>query len=108
MGVYIKDGTPLDGPSICDSCAYAHIVKGYRIGEHVAICTLTSPATRIPFRVRECNDYLDKQRESLYDMKKIAWTILPERSKKTAGFVQPPAVEESDDSFEVILNGGNK
>jgi hypothetical protein len=104
MGVYVKNGTPLDGPPLCDSCSHAHIAKGYRIGEYVAVCTLTSPATRIPFRVRECSDYLDKHRESLYDMKKTAWLILPERDKKTAGFFQPPASVGPSDDFEFILN----
>jgi hypothetical protein len=103
MSVYVKNGTPLDGPPLCESCSHAHIVKGYRLGDYIAVCTWTSPGRRVPFRVRECSDYLDKHRESLYDMKKVAWLISPERGKKTAGFFQPPDSEESDDDFEFIL-----
>ena len=104
MSVYVKDGTPVEGPSLCDSCCHANIQKGYRIGEHIARCTIVSPAMRIPFRVRECTDYVDKHRQSLYEMKKVAWTILPERGKKTVGFSRPESAEDAGADFDAVLN----
>jgi hypothetical protein len=104
MSVYVKDGTPLEGPLLCDSCSYGHVQKGYRMSEHQAMCTLPWPAVKIPFRVRECSSYLDTNRENLCEMKKVAWTIQPERGKNTAGFFQPPGKQDEDDEFEFVLN----
>lgn len=104
MDIYVRNGTPLDGPSLCDSCANGHIQKGYRIGEEMAICTAYTPAMRVPFRVRECTGYLDKNRESLYEMKKVAWLIAPERGKKTAGFMPPADPPEADEDIELVLD----
>ena len=30
MSVYVKNGTPLHGASLCDTCVNAHIERGYR------------------------------------------------------------------------------
>jgi len=87
MGVYVRNGTPLDGPSLCESCCNAHIAKGYRLNEEVTVCTATSPDHRIRFRVRECTSYVDRQRQSLYEMKQMAWVLAPRGPKRKAGFV---------------------
>lgn len=103
MSINVKDGTPLYGPSLCDSCAWGHIQKGYRISEETAVCTAYEPATRVPFRVRECTTYLDKNRENLHEMKKVAWLISPERGKNTTGFTRPADTPTSEDDIELIL-----
>ena len=103
MKPYIKNGTPLNGPSLCESCSYAHIVEGYGESEVVVQCMRTTPELRLDFRVRECTSYEDKTRECLYEMKKIAWSILPDRNRPTAGFATPPAEDEVTESIEIIL-----
>jgi hypothetical protein len=107
MEINVKDGTPLYGPSLCESCSNAHIQKGYRISEELVACVAYTPAMRVPFRVRECSNYLDKNRECLYELKKIAWTISPERSKKTAGFFRPSEAD-GDEDIELILDKTGK
>ena len=104
MGIYVRNGTPLDGPSLCESCANGHIAKGYRIAEEIVMCTANSPTVRVPFRIRECTSYFDKRRECLYEMKKVAWLIEPERGKKTTGFAAPPESSDSDEDLELIFN----
>jgi hypothetical protein len=102
MGVNVKDGTPVYGPSLCESCSNGHIQKGYRISEEIVVCAAYSPVMRVPFRVRECTSFLDKNRECLYELKKIAWEILPNRSKRTTGFFRPPE-QDIEQDFELVL-----
>jgi hypothetical protein len=104
MSVYVRNGTPVYGPPLCETCTHGHIVKGYRETEEIVRCNIDTPMIRVSFRVRECSSYLDKTREPLYELKRIAWTILPERGKKTAGFVPPSESSDVDDDIELIFN----
>ena len=102
MDVRIKNGTPLHGKSLCDTCARAHIARGYGEGEVLMICQATTPDHRVRYRVRECSNYLDLQRETLYDMKQIAWVLMPREGKRKAGFV-PAGSEKTETEIELIL-----
>ena len=62
MSVHIKDGTPLHGPSLCDTCSRAHIEKGYRTSERLVICKAQEPVHRVTFAISDCSDYQDKNR----------------------------------------------
>jgi len=109
MSVYIKNGTPLHGPSLCETCTYAHIVKGYRESETISMCTYGSPTVKISFPVRECTSHTDKTHEPLYEMKKAAWELLPRGSKRQAGFYAPGTSEnEGSDDLELILSKKKK
>jgi hypothetical protein len=103
MSVYIKNGTPLNGPALCETCSYAHIRKGYRVGEEIVICRWSEPNTCVEFRVRECTGYNDKTRPSMYEMERIACTIVPLRSKATAGFAAVNEKARDEDSVELVL-----
>ncbi|MGH9560590.1 MAG: hypothetical protein ACRD3S_03965 [Terracidiphilus sp.] len=105
MCVKVKDGTPLYGPSLCDSCCNAHIAKGYRLNEKVVVCTVTSPALRVRFRVRECTSYTDKNRQSLYEMKEMAWILAPRGPKRRAGFVHSSKLRNEEGDIELTLDG---
>lgn len=109
MSVYIKNGTPLHGPSLCDTCVHAHVVRGYRETEHLAVCTYVTPMVRVTFPVRECSSHVDKTREPLYEMKKVAWELQPRGGKRTAGFEAPGASTSADtDEIELILSNKKK
>lgn len=104
MSVNVKDGTPVYGPSLCETCSHGHIVKGYRMSEELAMCTAYTPTVLLSFRVRQCTSYLDKTRETLYDMRKVAWTISPERGKATAGFARPAVSSDVGEDIQLILD----
>jgi hypothetical protein len=109
MSVYIKNGTPLHGPSLCDTCVHAHIVRGYRETEQMAVCTYVTPMVRMTFPVRECSSHIDKTREPLYEMKKVAWELQPRGSKRQAGFVASGSEgSETPDEIELILSNKKK
>jgi len=106
MSVNVKDGTPLYGPSLCETCSNAHIAKGYRLGEEVAVCTATSPDRRMRFRISECSSYVDKNRQSLYEMQQMAWILAPRGPKRQAGFVHSSELHNEDGEIELTLEDG--
>lgn len=104
MSVNVKNGTPMHGPSLCETCMRAHLVKGYRESEVVVICGYTTPELRVTFPVRECSGYASKGRKSLREMEEIAWTLVPRGPKRQAGFVSPGAPTEGEREIELVLN----
>jgi hypothetical protein len=103
MSVYVKNGTPTHGPSICESCVYAHVKRGYRESDMLVYCVATEPVHRVPFPIRECTAYRDKTRPSFYEMEKIALTITPRDPKRT-GFVPANDPVEAGSEIELKLD----
>ena len=101
MSIHVKNGTPAERESLCASCSNAHIERGYRQSEELVICRSTYPEHLVTFRVRECSGYIEKQRETLYEMKKIAWILDEHGHTRKMGFV--PAKELQDKPAEVEL-----
>ena len=84
--VNIKGGTPVGSASLCRTCSWAHIVNGYRESEMLVICTDVYPNIAVPFTVRECTAYNDKNRPDWDEMEKLAIQVLPSGSGKPTGF----------------------
>ena len=104
MSVNVKNGTPFNGASLCDTCTNAHVVKGYRASDEVVACRATYPPYRVSFSVHECSSYVSKVVNTLYQMERIAWTLAPRGSKRQAGFVAPGEVNEGEPAIELVLN----
>jgi hypothetical protein len=104
MSVCIKKGTPMHGPSLCETCTRSHIVQGYRESESFALCQATYPQLRVTFAVRECSSYVNKVRNTLYEMERIAWTLAPRGSKRQAGFVSPGEMKDNERDIELVLD----
>ena len=85
QAITIKGGTPQHGESLCRTCYWAHIQKGFRESEELVQCCF-SRFRAVPFPVAECTDYCDKTVPSRQDMERIALTIDPSRARKPAGF----------------------
>jgi hypothetical protein len=104
MGVNVKNGTPVHGPSLCETCDRAHIMKGYRESELVVVCRATyEPQRCVTFPVRECSSYVSKNAFTLYEMEKIAWTLAERGPKRAAGFVSPSASADDEREIELVL-----
>ena len=104
MGISVKNGTRVCGPSLCETCVNAHIERGYRASEELVICAANYPVHRVPFVVRDCTSYVDKTRQNLQNMEEIAWILSPRGPKRKAGFT-PPNERRGDGEIELVLDG---
>ena len=102
MSVYVKNGTPLDRPSLCETCSRAFIARGYRESEMIVVCQATDPDRQVDFRVRDCSRHTDKTGQTIYEMEKIAIVVDPKMSKREAGFLKPAAANEAE--IELVLD----
>lgn len=104
MSVHVKEGTPVYGPSLCESCVHAHIERGYRTSEELTLCAANYPAHRVAFSVRECTSHRDKTRQDLSAMERMAWILAPRGPKRQAGFAHASKVRNEDDEMELTLD----
>jgi hypothetical protein len=104
MSLNVKGGTPVYGPSLCETCERALTVKGYRENEKIVVCQAMWPEREVKFPVQECSSYTSKGRESLYEMKKIAWMLQPRGPKRQAGFIAPSHDDKEDSEIELVLD----
>jgi hypothetical protein len=103
MSVKVKNGTPVYGGSLCETCDRALIMKGYRESERVVVCQAMWPERQVMFPVQECSAYVNKGRQNLVEMEKIAWTLVPRGPKRKAGFVAPSGEDEEVREIELVL-----
>jgi len=68
------------------------------------ICQSTYPEHRVTFRVRDCSSYVEKQKQSLHEMKKIAWILDEHGYTRKVGFVPAKELDEQSGEVELILN----
>jgi hypothetical protein len=84
--INMKGGTPNGWASLCTTCTWAHIVSGFRESELVVICMEVNPNLTVPFKVKDCTNYLDRNRPSYDAMTKLAIHVEPCSSLKPVGF----------------------
>jgi hypothetical protein len=107
MAIDVKNGTPIQPSSLCDTCRHAHIEQGYRASEKVVICNAVNLAHQIKFPVRECTDYIDRTRQSLWQMERIAWVLSPRGPKCKAGFAPRAKSQEDQEDMELIFDSSS-
>jgi hypothetical protein len=68
--VRIKGGTPEEGATLCVTCSWGLVRRGFGAAEEEIVCRATTPAGRVPFRIGECSAYTDSRLPNLYSMEK--------------------------------------
>ena len=101
--IRIKGGTPEDGTSLCGTCSYGLVRRGYSAAKEEILCRATRPTERVPFRVRECSEYTDRRLPSLYSMEKIAWVLLTKSAGRSIGFVTSDRFRELEGEDAEII-----
>jgi hypothetical protein len=101
--VRVKNGTPEESTSLCVSCTWGVVRKGYRAAEEEALCRVTNPATRVEFKVRECSAYSDRSSPSLYWIEKTGWVLLTKTAGRSIGFVTAEKFREIEGEDAEIL-----
>lgn len=84
--ITIQGGTPQGGESLCRTCRWVHLQKGYRQSEESIICDYVYPSREVLFSVRECTSYRSSITPSPKQMEEIALIIPTEPARKAAGF----------------------
>ena len=82
----VKNGTLIEGESLCHTCRYSHIQKGYRESEEAIFCEWTTPFRVVPFKVADCTDYANKLVPSRVELEKMALLINVNPVRKPFGF----------------------
>jgi|SRR3954447_1814073 len=103
----VNNGTPLAGPHLCRNCSRGQFTTGYRESDLFVVCTNSSPARVVPFAVRECTDYEDRNRPDWEQMEKLALDLTAEVTRRPtpgfrgAGFATVPVVEQDQPEDEL-------
>jgi hypothetical protein len=103
VAIKIKGGTPQGSETLCVTCRWAHIVKGYRASQEKIRCTWLADSPPVPFPVSECSSYDDKRLPSKRDMEKIAWVLLTKKTGRTIGFVTAKQFREIEGEEAEII-----
>jgi hypothetical protein len=90
IALKIKNGTLVEGESLCRTCRNAHIQKGFRESEEAVFCALTTPIHAVTFKVAECTDYSNKLVPYRWELEKMALLINIDRKRKQVGFRAKP------------------
>jgi hypothetical protein len=102
----VKNGTPVGNEHLCRICKWGQFTTGYRESDVLVVCGNSNPARSVPFVVRECTDFWDRNRLAYLEMTKLALNFSSARSKPIRGFdgtgfsVVPTKTEEREDAKE--------
>lgn len=100
--IKIRGGTPQGNESLCNSCYWAHIQRGFAESEEVVLCAFLRQAHVVTFKVSQCTDYNDKRVPSKADMESIAWIIRTKDINKPMGFASKREPENKDEELEIV------
>ena len=101
--IKIKDGTAQGAETLCVTCRWAHIVKGFSPSQVQIRCRWLYRDLLVPFPVSECSSYEDKRLPSRWDMEQIAWVLLTKKAGRTVGFVTAKQFRQIEgDDAEII------
>jgi hypothetical protein len=99
----INGGTQQGSESLCVTCRWAHIVRGFSASEHQVFCRSLYRHPPVRFLVSQCSSYDDRRLPSKWDMEKIAWVLLTKKAGRSIGFVTPKQFQEIEgDDAEII------
>jgi hypothetical protein len=101
--IRIRSGTPQGAESLCNSCYWAHIQRGFAESEEVVLCAFLRLARPVPFKVSQCTDYNDKRIPSKRDMEDIAWIIRTKDVNRAVGFTSQKKVDgQGEGELEIV------
>lgn len=96
----VKNGTLIEGESLCRTCRNAHIQRGFRESEETIFCGWTTPIRPVVFKVADCTDYSNRLVPYRWELEKMALLINVDAKRKPLGFRGGAAVAESEDEDE--------
>jgi hypothetical protein len=101
--IKIRNGKSQFTGSLCNTCYWAHIQRGFAESEEMILCAFLRPARLVPFKVSQCTDYNDKRVPSKTEMEEIAWIIRTKDVNRQVGFAKDEeAHDEKEDEVEIV------
>jgi len=92
--IKVKGGTPQGGDTLCRTCSYGHLIKGFRATEEEVFCRYFYLERQIYFPVSECTFYEDRRLASKREMEDIAWILRTDMPRRRVGFISPEQLRE--------------
>src|SRR5260370_18790168 len=82
--IKVKDGTPQGAETLCTTCRWAHIVKGFRVSEKEIFCRYLTDDRPVRFPVSQCNSYRSEEHTSeLQSHLNLVCRLLLEKKTRT-------------------------
>ena len=83
--IIMKKAALRDEESLCRSCYWAHIQKGFRESEEAVYCCF-SRFRAVPFKVADCTNFSSKNVPTREQMERLALIIPTPPARKRTGF----------------------
>lgn len=83
--IKIKGGLPPEGESLCKTCRWVHMQRGFRESEESIFCNFTS-LRPINFKVAECTDFESRMLPQRWELEKMALLINVPQARRPTGF----------------------
>ena len=103
MSVVIRNGRAQVSESLCNSCYWAHIQRGFAESEEAILCAFLQQPHVVPFKVSQCTDYSDKRVPTRRDMEEIAWIIRTKDVNRQVGFTNETETEPREEAEMEIV-----
>jgi hypothetical protein len=101
--IKVQGAPPQDGESLCRTCRYAHIQRGFRESEETVFCGYNDAVLRpLRFRVAICTDYTNRTLPARWQLEEMALLINVEPARKKAGFRGPGFSTQDEDAEDVV------
>jgi hypothetical protein len=100
--IKVKGGTPQGSESLCQTCTYGHVIKGFRASEEEVYCRYFYLEREIHFLVSQCTFYEDRRLASKREMEDIAWILRTDTPRRRVGFVSPEQIREIEAEAAVL------
>jgi hypothetical protein len=99
--IIMKKAALRDEESLCRSCYWAHIQKGFRESEEAVYCCF-SRFRAVPFKVADCTNFSSKNVPTREQMERLALIIPTPPARKRIGsagigFARERQTEEAED-----------
>ncbi len=106
MSNLYKVKLPPDNIGICRSCRNSNVVSGANNQLYVTCSEVSFSDMHgrdaVPFRVETCSRYDDKSTTSLGDMRRTAWIMESDETRKEIGFVSNKKWREKNPHKDIV------
>ena len=106
--IKVRGGTPQGGSTLCQTCSYGHLIKGFRATEEEVFCRYFYLEREIRFPVSECTFYEDRRLASKKEMEDIAWILRTDMPRRRVGFISPEQLRELEAEAAAVPTDENE